>query len=202
MCLTRFLACLGPTEVVKVAGVLLAAGSGSRFAGPSHKLLAGIGGEAVVTHAARSMVNSGLSGYLLVAGATELSSALTEFSELVIVENPESEHGIATSLSVAGDWGEAVGFDALIVGLADQPGVLSSSWRRLSNSNAPIAVANYDGLAGNPVRLEKSVWPLLPRSGDEGARVLLRTRPELVEQVACEGSPDDIDTVEDLGQWS
>ena len=100
------------------------------------------------------------------------------------------------------DWGEAAGFDALIVGLADQPGVLSSSWRRLSNSNAPIAVANYDGLAGNPVRLEKSVWPLLPRSGDEGARVLLRTRPELVEQVACEGSPDDIDTVEDLGQWS
>ena len=125
-----------------------------------------------------------------------------EFSELVIVEKPESEHGIATSLSVAVARGEAAGFYALIVGLAEQPGGLSSSWRRLRNSNAPIAVANYDGLAGNPVRLEKSVWPLLPRSGDEGARVLLRTRPELVKQVACEGSPDDIDTVEDLGQWS
>ena len=46
---------------MKVAGVLLAAGSGSRFAGPTHKLLADIGGEAVVTHAARSMENSGLS---------------------------------------------------------------------------------------------------------------------------------------------
>ncbi len=202
MCPTRCLACPGPTEVVKVAGALLAAGSGSRFSGPTHKLLADIAGEAVVTHAARSMVNSGLSGYVLVAGAAQLTPALTEFSELAVVENPEFEQGIATSLSVAVDWGEAAGFDVLIIGLADQPGVPSSSWRRLSNSNAPIAVANYDGRAGNPVRLEKAVWPLLPRSGDEGARVLLRTRPELVEQVACEGSPDDIDTVEDLGQWS
>ncbi len=202
MCLTKFLDCQGLTEAVKVAGVLLAAGSGSRFLGPTHKLLADIGGEPVVTHAARSMVNSGLAGYVLVTGAVELAPALTEFSELAIVENPEFEQGIATSLSVAVDWGQAAGFDVLIVGLADQPGVPSSSWQRLSNSDAPIAVANYDGRVGNPVRLEKSVWPLLPRSGDEGARVLLRTRPELVERVACEGSPDDVDTVEDLGQWS
>ena len=198
----KFLVYRGPTEIVKVAGALLAAGSGSRFLGATHKLLAEIDGEPVVAHAARSMMNAHLDGYVLITGAANLGSALQEFSGLAVIENPDFRQGIATSLSVAVEWGKTEGFDALIVGLADQPGVLASSWRRLSDSSSPIAVANYDGRSGNPVRLERSVWPLLPRIGDEGARVLLRTRPELVEQVACEGSSDDIDTVEDLSQWS
>ena len=199
---TKFLVYQGPTDLVKVAGALLAAGSGSRFLGATHKLLAEIGGEPVVAHAARSMLNAGLDGCVLIAGAVELGPALNDFSELTVIENPNFRQGIATSLNVAVDWVETRGFDVLIVGLADQPGVLAATWGRLSDSSSPIAVANYEGHAGNPVRLESSVWPLLPRIGDEGARVLLRTRPELVEQVTCEGSPDDIDTVEDLSQWS
>ena len=187
---------------MKVAGALLAAGSGSRFLGPTHKLLADIDGEPVVAHAARSMLNAALDGYVLVTGAVRLGVALKDFSNLVVIENPDYEQGIATSLSVAVDWCEAEDFDALIIGLADQPGVVTTAWGRLSDSTSPIAVANYNGHSGNPVRLERSVWSLLPRTGDEGARVLLRTRPDLVEQVACEGSPDDIDTVEDLSQWS
>ena len=156
---------------MKVAGALLAAGIGSRYSGPSHKLLAQLDGEAVVQRAARSMVNSGLTDLLVVTGS-------------------------------APTWAHNGGFDALVVGLGDQPGVLSTAWRLVAASKAPIAVATYDGRVGNPVRLSSSIWPLLPDSGDEGARVLLRTRPELVERVACEGSPDDIDTIEDLRRWS
>jgi len=148
------------------------------------------------------MVDSGLAGCVVVTGATELDAALSEFPQLQIINNSKFEDGIATSLGAAVAWAMDGGFEALIVGLGDQPGVLSSAWRLLARSSSPIAVASYDGRPGNPVRLEKSVWPFLPSSGDEGARVLLRTRPELVEQVACEGSPNDIDTVEDLGQWS
>ena len=187
---------------MKVAGALLAAGVGSRYTGPSHKLLAQLGGEAVVTRAARSMVNSGLTDLLVVTGSAPLKAVLADWPELVVLENPEYEHGIATSLGVAISWAHKGGFDALIVGLGDQPGVLSTAWQAVAASNSPIAVATYDGRVGNPVRLGSSVWPLLPDSGDEGARVLLRTRPELVERVACEGSPDDIDTVEDLRRWS
>ena len=63
-------------------------------------------------------------------------------------------------------------------------------------------VATYSGRRRNPVKLDRSVWHLVPVTGDEGARVVMASQPALVREVACPGDPADVDTVEDLRLWS
>ena len=119
-----------------------------------------------------------------------------------MIANERWETGIASSVHCAARWAWDAGHEAVVVGLADQPFATSAAWRAVAASEGRIAVATYGGRRGNPVRLAREVWPLLPHDGDEGARMLIRRFPEIVVPVACEGLPDDIDTVEDLRRWS
>ena len=63
-------------------------------------------------------------------------------------------------------------------------------------------VAEIGGQRTPPVKIVAELFDELPTQGDEGARVLLRSRPDLVVPVACPGSPVDIDTAEDLAEWN
>lgn len=93
---------------------------------------------------------------------------------------------------------------SMVVGLGDQPFLPSETWAAVANapSDRKIVVATYAGLRRNPVRIDAELWDEIPRTGDEGARPLLRSRPELVSELPCNGDPADIDTVEDLLRWS
>jgi len=98
-----------------------------------------------------------------------------------------------------------VGADAVLFGLADQPFIDPGAWKLVADAPAewPIVLATYGTTRGpHPVRLHRSVWALVPSSGDDGARLVIRDHPELVHTLECPGSADDIDTLEDLQRWT
>lgn len=182
-----------------VAAVVLAAGAGSRFHGRTHKLLANLGGRPVVAHAVGAAVASGLATFV-VTGAVDLEGRID--AQAIIVHNAHWAEGHSCSLQAGIAAAAAAGHDAVVVGLGDQPLVGPHAWTALAACRASMAVATYGGRLGNPVRLSADVWPHLPSIGDHSTPSLVWERADLVARVPCAGDPADVDTVEDLGQWS
>jgi len=191
---------IGQSGGVTTVAVVLAAGAGSRFSGPTHKLLAPLGTETLAGRAIGAARAAAIGPVIVVVGAVDLPSDVT--AGCLVVRNPNWAEGQATSVQCAVTAARAHDADAVVIGLADQPFVTPDAWQAIASSTSPIAVATYDGVRGNPVRLHESVWSLLPVTGDSGARDLIRLRPELVSEVACNGSSADIDTQEDLDSWT
>jgi CTP:molybdopterin cytidylyltransferase MocA len=182
--------------------VVLAAGAGTRFVGPTHKLDAELTGRPVLRHAVDAAVESGI-GPVIVVTAGHVTTPVPPIVTTVV--NDAWQEGQMSSLRLGITAAAARGAHSVVVGLGDQPFVRPDAWRSVAAATAPIAVATYDGRRGHPVRLHETVWDLLPHGGDEGARSLMRLRPDLVIEVPCQGSPNvslvDVDTLEDLRRW-
>jgi CTP:molybdopterin cytidylyltransferase MocA len=194
-----------------VAGVLLAAGEGSRFGRP--KALVELDGQTLAERGVTMLRRGGADPILVVTGA-----APVELAGILAVYNEQWRTGMGSSLraalrSLTGAEGAqdrpaatlAADVGAVVVALADQPLIGTDAVARLIaayRDGAGVAVACYDGLPRNPVLLAREHWPevIAAATGDQGARAFLRARPELVTLVECgdTGSPDDIDTAADL----
>jgi len=190
-----------------VAGVLLAAGEGSRFGRP--KALVELDGQTLAERGVAMLRAGGADPVLIVTGAAQVELG----AELRVrtVHNGEWRTGMGSSLRAALraltelEVGPEVG--AAVVALADQPLVGAEAVGRLIaayQAGAGVAVAAYGGKPRNPVLLAREHWPevVATATGDQGARAFLRARPELVTLVECgdTGRPDDIDTPADLEQ--
>lgn len=183
--------------------MVLAAGEGTRFRGASHKLLAPVGGSPLVRHAVAAAVEAAFGPVIVVTGAVELEDALAGLAVEVITHNPDYGSGQASSLHAGISAADRLGVDAVVVAPGDQLGVPPSAWRAVAAcTDRPIAVAVFAGRRLPPTRLDRKIWPDLPRTGDEGARALFRGRPDLVAEVPCDGTPRDIDTVEEYRRWT
>jgi CTP:molybdopterin cytidylyltransferase MocA len=183
-----------------VAAILLAAGGGSRWLGPGHKLVARLADSTVVETAMSHVPQCEFDEFVVVDGAIELTQMCP--AGTTVLHNPNWASGQGSSLGLALDHARDRGHTILVVGLGDQPGIATESWRAVRDARSPIAVATYDGRRGHPVRLAREVWDLLDLSGDRGAGPLMRGRPDLVTEVPCFGDPRDIDTVGDLRRWT
>ena len=185
------------------AGLLLAAGEGRRLGLP--KALVGLDGELLVDRAVAALADAGCAPVLVVLGARAGDVvARARLDGAVVVVNDGWAEGIGSSLRVGLQVLSELGAARVVVALADQPRIGADVVRRLVSHPADVAAvaASYGGRAGNPVRLDASVWAEVSATarGDVGARAWMRAHPEQVQVVACDdlGSDDDIDTREDL----
>lgn len=201
-----------------IAGVLLAAGEGSRFTASSkndprfnaksepgaHKLTADFRGRPLSAWALEAAAGAGFNQLFVITGAVDLTDIVAETvgDQATIIHNPRWQQGQSTSLAAAVAAAKEVGDRAIVVGLADQPLIPTSAWRAVGAAAGEIVTATFEGKQRPPVKLERTVWDDLPDTGDVGARTLMRLRPDLVSELPCKGNPVDIDTVEDLQRWS
>jgi CTP:molybdopterin cytidylyltransferase MocA len=186
-----------PAPPAEVAGVLLAAGEGSRLGQP--KALVEIGGEPLAERGVAMLRDGGAAPIVVVTGAVAV-----DLPGVLAVHNPDWRTGMGSSLA-AGLATVPDGCAAAVIALVDQPLVGAEAVRRLIAAHAAgagIAVAAYDGIPRNPVLIAREHWPGVTAMavGDAGARPFLRAHPDLVTPVECgdTGRPDDLDTRSDF----
>lgn len=191
---------LSQTESVTVAGLLLAAGSGSRFGGP--KALFEWEGRSLLERGVDLLRQGGCDPVVVVLGASaELARPLAGDSLVVVAQ--DWADGMGASLRAGLAALEPSDAQACVVALVDQPLVGVAAVRRLvAVAGATAAVATYGGKPLNPVLLARPTWRAVGALavGDVGARPWLRAHAPEVLLVACDdtGSADDLDTPEDL----
>ncbi|MFI7499890.1 NTP transferase domain-containing protein [Streptomyces sp. NPDC049687] len=192
-------------EEDQVAGLLLAAGGGRRLGGHPKALLTHRG-RPLVEHAVGVLRAAGCARVHVVLGAA--ADAVRERARLdgcVVVENPEWEEGMGTSLRAGLASLAGTGARAALVSLVDQPGIgpeAAARVRAACTGEDSLVAAAYDGVRGHPVLFGSAHWAgvTASSSGDRGARAYLKEHTAAITLVECGdvARPHDIDTPEDL----
>ena len=183
-----------------VAAVILAAGGGERWDKQGHKLLAKLNGKPVVSWAINSAVEAQLDELIVITGSVDLSDLVP--NEATLLHNDNWESGQSSSLIVASNWAKEKGHDAVVVGLGDMPGVSKEAWISVAECPDHLVIATFDGERRPPTKISSEFFEYLPIEGDVGARPLLNGSNYKVTEIVCIGNGNDIDTFEDLEQWS
>ncbi|CAM2150220.1 NTP transferase domain-containing protein [Paraburkholderia tropica] len=184
-------------------GVLLAAGTGSRFdpQGLRNKLLEPLPGGACVAHEAAHRLLLVVPKVIAVVrpGAEALAHALNE-AGCDVVFAPDAVRGMGASLAAAVE-ADTEG-ESWIVALADMPRIAVPTIEAVArelDAGAPLVAPFHDGRRGHPVGfgLEHRA-ALIALDGDTGARALLSTQPIKRIDVDDPGILRDVDTPADL----
>jgi CTP:molybdopterin cytidylyltransferase MocA len=182
------------------AGLILAAGAGTRF-GARTKQLAELRGKPLLQHAVDAM-NQALPRAVVVLGHdAEAIRAAVDFgpAEVLLCRDWAQGQGFSLRAGVAA----LADADAVAITLGDQPfitaAVIGAALRELGDFDAVRAV--YDGKPGHPVVLSRRVLDAVPElEGDAGARELLARFNVRRWEASHLASATDIDTQEELAR--
>jgi molybdenum cofactor cytidylyltransferase len=186
-----------------VSAVVLAAGMSLRMGMP--KQLLPIDGKTILERTLQNVRASNVDEIVLVLGhAAESIEKTIAAADLKLVRNPDYQQGMGTSLRAGLTAVHADAQAALII-LADQPWVSSETLDRLiacqHDSKQQIIIPMYRGFRGNPVLLDRSVFPEVQAlDGDAGCREIFGNHTENILKLAVDdpGILLDIDNRDDL----
>lgn len=186
------------------AAVILAAGQSRRLGRP--KQLEPWGDTNLLSHVVARTRDFPVDEVWVVLGHDyERILEETDLDDVGVIENPEWEEGIASSIRVGLDALTRLSrCDRALIVLGDQPAVPTEVVDELMASHVrashPVSVPKYRYSWGNPVLVDRSLWPrLMSLEGDEGAQRLWQAHPEWVNEVwFSDLTPRDVDTETDV----
>jgi CTP:molybdopterin cytidylyltransferase MocA len=193
-----------PDSPGTAAGILLAAGAGTRMGTPKG-LLRTPDGTAWVSRAVAALAVGGCTPIFAVTGAAaeHVQALVPALAEIVVAADWSEGMGASLRAGLRAAQQRAPGAVAVIITLVDTPGVTAEAVARLQRLAAPaiLARAYYHGVPGHPVLIGRDHWAGVIDSaiGDAGARSYLSERHVVLVESADIASGEDIDTPEGLG---
>jgi molybdenum cofactor cytidylyltransferase len=159
-----------PGAKLKIAGIVLAAGTSSRMG--RNKLLLCVAGETLVRRACGRALAAGLAPLIVVVGhESERVRAALAGLDCHFAINSELESPMSSSLH-RGIEALPADFDAAVVMLADMVNVTENMVRALTvaaaTSAAPLVSSRYQGTLAPPVLFRRALLPELLASTGEG----------------------------------
>ncbi|MBZ5521873.1 MAG: NTP transferase domain-containing protein [Acidobacteriia bacterium] len=172
-----------------ISAIILAAGMSKRMG--AAKQLFRLGEATLLEHALNNVRQSQAQEIILVLGhEAETIQRQIPLGNVKVIINPAYQEGMGTSLRTGLSALAPLAKGALIV-LADQPFVRPATLDRLIEKHRElkpqIVIPVYRGFRGNPVLLDRSVFPeLAGLAGDVGCRAIFGDHTENILKVEVE----------------
>ena len=188
---------------MRVAAVVLAAGSSTRFGKP--KQFALFQGETFIRRIVAAAIEAGCAPVVAVTGedSTQVTLELTGLS-VSIAMNPGWSSGVGSSIRVGVQRAMdlAADLDASLLLTCDQPFVTAAILAQLIQlrltSGKPIIASAYAETVGIPALFDQSCFPdLLRLKEDSGAKGIILPRPQDLASFDFPAGAIDIDTAAD-----
>lgn len=197
-----------------IGAVILAAGAGRRLGGVAKAALVH-DGQSFLERIFATCDEVGIRPRVVVVGPpfaedvraeiARITGALDARPDVITVDNPHPERGMASSVArgfarIVG--GTPMAMDAALLWPVDHPFVSAETLRALANTIGAYQVAKptYHGRGGHPPLIAREVWPELAActNVEGGARTVLAGMQVLEVPVADPGVVRDVDVPADL----
>ncbi len=181
----------------------MAAGVSKRLGKPKQLLL--FQGETLLERAAKTALASRCRPVIVVLGANaeNLKQKIEEF-EIEIVENPDWENGMGTSIQIGLKKLLAIQPDVsgAVLTVCDQPFISANLIIELVKNfrvtDTPIVACSYGDTIGVPALFSRRFFPeLMTLKADNGAKKIIYEHLENVVEISFEAGAIDVDTEQD-----